>query len=169
MVLHIQTETLAFHPIAQAIDVFHHQVPVALRGVIIRVLQRFHKQRLIDIGSVAGKLAHLIGHTAIGIGIGHGHNLIGIDAHIEAHVAQSLINAVFSTTEQPRILQLFVINTAHQTRTIEHRRSLIDVACRSIGSAHGRIFGVGLIGRNRHARHRPKRRAQQSHRLSQIG
>ena len=61
LVFDVKSELCAFHRRGQIVHVFHHQVPVALRGIIRRVLQCLYKQGLICLCVVAGKFSNLIG------------------------------------------------------------------------------------------------------------
>ena len=46
LVFDVETETGLLNTRGEIVHVFHHQVPVALRGVVGGVLQRFHEECL---------------------------------------------------------------------------------------------------------------------------
>ena len=60
LIFDVETETGLLNTRGEIVHVFHHQVPVALRGVVGGVLQRFHEECLRGLCIVAGKLSHLI-------------------------------------------------------------------------------------------------------------
>ena len=55
-------------------------MPVALPRVVTGVFERFNEQRLIGVGVVGSKFAHLIGVSAVSVLVGHGQNLVGLQA-----------------------------------------------------------------------------------------
>ena len=46
LIFDVETETGLLNTRGEIVHVFHHQVPVALRGVVRGVLQRFHEECL---------------------------------------------------------------------------------------------------------------------------
>ena len=76
--LDVESELLLLHLRGEVIDVLHHQVPVALLRIVARVLERLHEEALLGVGDVAGELAHLVGHSAIGVFVSHGKHLVGL-------------------------------------------------------------------------------------------
>ena len=78
LILHVKAELIALNVRSEIIHVFHHQVPVSLFRIIAGVLQWFDEESLIDIGTVAGKLTHLIGNATIGIFVGNRQYLVGL-------------------------------------------------------------------------------------------
>ena len=162
LVFHVQAELLFLHRRGEVIHVFHHQRPVALRGVVAGVFQRLHEQGLRHVGHVARELTHLIGLPAIGVLIGHGKHLVGLQRVSQRHVTQGVVHGVFRRVEQARVLQLLIVGTAVQSRSVEHGRRLVYVARRAVGASHGLIFGVGLVGRHVEARRGP-------HRVAHLG
>ena len=168
LILDIKTKLLFLYCVAESIHVLHHQVPVALRGIIAGVLQRFHEQSLFHISAVARKLPHLIGHPSISIFISHSHNLICIDTCDETDIAQSLIDRIFGSIQQTRTLQLLIIGTTCQSGTIKYRRGLIYITGHPIGSRHCSVLGVGGIGRHHHARCTPKMRIAHPNVLAKV-
>ena len=154
--LHIESEFVFFDGRSEVIDVFHHQAPVALMGVVRRVFQGFHEKRLLHVGDVRGELANLIGLTAVGVFKGDGKHLVGMHLHIQRNVAQRRVHRVFRRTEQACALQFFVVGTAHETAdAVEHGRGLVDVSGGGVGRHHLLIFGVGTVRRHLHTRHLP--------------
>ena len=93
--LDVEPELLFLHRRGEVVDVFHHQPPVALRRVVAGVLQRLHEEALRDIGDIAGKLAHLIGDTAVGILEGDGKHLVGLQRRLERHVSEAAVHGIF--------------------------------------------------------------------------
>ncbi len=71
LILDVKTELCTFYCRGQVVHILHHQVPVALRGIVRRVLQRLHKQCLPRLGIVAGEFSHLISLSASRKLVGH--------------------------------------------------------------------------------------------------
>ena len=71
LIFHVKAELLLLDGGGEVVDVFHHQRPVALRGVVARILQRLDKECLRGVGDIAGELADLIGASSVGIFVGH--------------------------------------------------------------------------------------------------
>ena len=95
LVLDVKAELCLFYCRGEIIDVFHHQVPVTLRGVVARILQRLDKQRITGIGVVGSKLAHPIGHATRGVFVGNSQHLVGLQHRSQGDVAQRRVNSIF--------------------------------------------------------------------------
>ena len=79
----------------QIIDVFHHQRPVSLLGIVRRVLQRLHVERLTGVVVFFGKLTHLVFHSAVGIAEGNGQHLVSLQRGLQREIAQRRVQGVF--------------------------------------------------------------------------
>jgi len=128
-----------------------------LRGIVAGILERLDEKRLIDIGDVAGKLAHLIGLPAVGVLVCHGQHLIGLQRSAQRHIAQGRVQGIFGGVEQSCALQFLIVDTSHQSCSLEHGRGLIDVAGGAQLIHNGRILGVGTIRRHGQSALRPSR------------
>ena len=93
--LHVQPEFLSLHAGCEVIDVLHHQVPVALCRIVAGVFQRFDEECLRHIGIVAGKLSDLEGLSAVGIFVGNGEHLVGLECGFQCDVAERCVHGVF--------------------------------------------------------------------------
>ncbi len=144
LVFHVEAELLLLHVGSQIVDVFHHQAPVSLLRIVARVLQRLHEQRLADVGYVGGELSHLVGHAAVGVLVGHGQHLVGLQGGLERHVSQCVVDGVFRRIEQSCALKLLEVAAAHQSLAFEHVGCLVDVA-HSGQHFHGVVFAVSLV------------------------
>ena len=154
--LHVEAELVFFDARSEVIDVFHHQAPVALHGVVRRVFQRLHEQSLLHIGDVRGELADLIGLAAVGVFKGDGNHLVGVQVQVQRNVAQGRVHRVFRRTQQSGALQFFVVATAHETAdAVEHGRGLVDVTGGCVGRHHLLIFRVCAIRRHLQTRRLP--------------
>ena len=176
LVFHVETELVLLHLRGEHIHVLHHQVPVALPGIVAGVLERFHEEGLLGVADVAGKLAHLIGHAARGILVCHRHHLVGLDIRAQRHIAEGGIHCIVGGREQTGTLQFFEVGTAHQSGSLQGGGSLVDVSCRHHLGGHRLVFRIGLVGWHLTTR-RPHRVAQlgglsqicQSHDVTSIG
>ena len=120
LIFHIEAELVLFHLRREIIYVLHHQVPVALLWIATGILQRFHEESLLGIGDIRGKLAHLIGHSAIGIFVCHGKNLVGLKTRLQRHISHCLVHGIFRGIEQTGTLQLLEIAAAYQSATFQN-------------------------------------------------
>ena len=93
--LDVETELLLLHRRGEVIDVFHHQSPVVLCGVARGVTQGLDEESLRGLGEVAGKLAHLVGHTTQGVFVGYGQHLVSLQTSLQGDIAQRLVQGVF--------------------------------------------------------------------------
>ena len=156
--LHVQAELVFLHRRSQVIDVFHHQVPVALRGIVRRVLQCLHVEGLRHVGDVRRKFTHLERLAAVGIFIGHGQHLVGLQSGAQRDVAQRCVHRVLRRRQQAGALQFLVVRTAHEAAdAVEHGRRLGDVAGLAILVHQRAILRVGIVRRHRSAHRRPYR------------
>ena len=78
LILHVKAELITLNVRSEIIHVFHHQVPVSLLRIIAGILQWLDKECLIDIGTIAGKLTHLIGYATVCIFVGNRQYLISL-------------------------------------------------------------------------------------------
>ena len=117
--------------------------------IVAGVFERRYEQSLTGIGVVACKLAHLIGHAAVGVFIGYGEYLVGLQRTLQRNVSQGRIDGVFRGREQSGTFEFFVVASAHKSaECVKHRGGSVDVSGGGIGCRHGRIFRVSAIGGN---------------------
>ena len=144
--LDVEAELGLLHRRREVVHVLHHQVPVALRGIVRGVLQGFHEERLRGLRQVAGKLAHLIGHATRCKLIGHGEHLVGLQTRLQRHVAQRLVHAVLRRCQQPGAGELLIVHTVLKAGdTSQHRTRLVDVARCGVVVHEGLILLVGTV------------------------
>ena len=92
--LHVETELVFLHRRGKVVHVLHHQVPVALRGVVRRVLQCLHIKGLLHVGDIGSELTHLIGLTAIGVLEGNSQHLVGLQGCAQGDITQRRVHGV---------------------------------------------------------------------------
>ena len=148
LVLHVEAELLLLHRRGKVIDVLHHQAPVALRGVVARVLQGLDKEGLADVGAVAGELTHLVGHTTVGIFIGDSQHLVGLQSGAQRHIAQRRIDRIFRTGQEARTREFLKVGTTNESHALQRAGGLVDVAGLGVALCDGLILAVGLVGRH---------------------
>ena len=100
LVLYVKAELVFLYRGSQVVDVFHHQRPVALRGIVAGVLERFDEESLGGISNIAGKLTDLIGSSTIGVLVGDGEHLVGLQGCLQRDVAHCIVDGVFRRREQ---------------------------------------------------------------------
>ena len=142
--LDVEAELVFLYRRGEVVDVLHHQVPVALRGVVAGVFQRLHKQAFRDIGDVAGKLAYLVGDAAVGVFEGDGEHLVGLECGLERHVSQGSVEGVFRRRQEAGALEFLIVDTAYVTG-VEHGRRLVDVAGFDVCAHHLAVDVIGAI------------------------
>ena len=95
LVFDVETELGLLNVRRQIIDVFHHQRPVSLLGIVRRVLQRLHVECLTGVVVFFGKLTHLVFHSAVGIAEGNGQHLVSLQRGLQREIAQRRVQGVF--------------------------------------------------------------------------
>ena len=149
LVLDVETELRLLDRRGEVVHVLHHQFPVALRGVVRRVLQRFYEEGALGVWQVGGKLSHLVGHTSSGKLISHSQHLIGLQSRPQRHIAQGLVHSVFRRCQQSGTGQLLVVTPIVEACDgREHRGGLVDVAGSGILCGQRTILVVGAIARH---------------------
>ena len=144
--LDVETELGLLHRRGEIIHVLHHQVPVALRGVVRRVLQRLHEQRQGGIRQIAGKLTDLIGHATRGKLVGDGQHLIRLQTCLQRHVTQRLVDGIFRGREQTGTSQFLIVATHLKLRDCgQNGCGLVDVTGAGIVVHQFAILAVGSI------------------------
>ena len=145
LVLDVEPELILLDVGSQVVDILHHEVPVALLRVVARVLERLDEERLRDIGDVAGKLTHLIGDSPVGVFVGDGQHLVGLQ-RLDGDVAQGFVERIFRRREEACTLELLVVGAADEAGNgVERGRSLVDIArCGIVVDERG-IERVGLV------------------------
>ena len=86
LVLDVEAELGLLDRRSQIIHVFHHQAPVALRGIVRRVFQRLHEEGFRGLCQIAGKLTHLIGNTTRGKLKGYRQYLVGLESRLQRDI-----------------------------------------------------------------------------------
>ena len=170
LVLDVHLELLLLHAGGQIVDVLHHQVPVALRGVVAGVLQCLDKERLVDVRQVAGKLAHLERLSAVGVLEGDGQHLVGLQAGLQRDGAEGRVDGIFRRCQQPCRRQLLVVGAAlHLRQGFEGGGYLVDAA---LGGVYlldeGGVERVGVVRGHGLSRRRPGSVAQSAV-LAEVG
>ena len=167
--LHVESELVLLHVGGQVIDVLHHQVPVALRRIVRRVLQRLHEERLTDVCHIAGELTHLVGLSAVGVFVGDRQHLVGLQRHLQRDVSQCGVHRVFRRVQESCALQLLVVGATRQVGLlVEHGRGLVDVAGADVVVHHRLVFVVRTVRRHLHTRRAPTR-IRDARALTQVG
>ena len=157
LIFHIEAELVLFHLRREIIYVLHHQVPVALLWIATGILQRLHEESLLGIGDIRGKLTHLIGHSAIGIFVCHGKNLVGLKTRLQRNISHRLVHGIFRGIEQTGTLQLLEIAAAYQSATFQDRGCLVDVTGSGKLTSHRCILGIRLVSRHHRSSCSPHR------------
>ena len=158
LVLDVHSELLLLHARCQVVHVLHHQRPVALRGVVRRVLQRLHEDGFVGLCLVGRELTHLIGLAAVGVLVGHGQHLVGLQARLQRHIAQGRVHGVFARRQQACARQAFVVHPARYLpgEVLEYRGHVVAAAVFDRDSAYqGGVEVVGQVRRHAHARRAP--------------
>ena len=146
LVLDVEPEVALLHRRGQIVDVFHHQVPVALLGIVRRILQRLHEEGLTGFGVVTGKLAHLIGLSSVCELIGHGQHLVCLQSRFQRDIAEGFVQCVFRRTEQTGTGELLVVHASLKVAdTCQYAAGLVDVTGLGIVARQHLIFGIGGI------------------------
>ena len=114
LVLDVHAEFCLLHTRCQVVDILHHQVPVGLVRIVRRVLQCLDKEAVVGVRHVGGKLTHLVGATAIGVLVGHGEHLVGLQAGLQRDEAQTRVHRVLRGVEQTRAGQFLIVLAAHE-------------------------------------------------------
>ena len=143
--LDVEPELVFLHCRRQIVHVLHHEVPVGLLGVVAGVLERLHEEALAHIGHIAGKLAHLVGHAAVGILIGHGQHLVGLQGLVKGDIAKGGVDGVFRRLKEACALQFLIVHTSHEGG-IEHGRCFLDIAGLVVGGGELLVETVGIVG-----------------------
>ena len=157
LVLDVEAELLFLDVSGQVVDVLHHQVPVALRGVVRRVLQRLHEEALLGVGKVAGELTYLESATAEGVLEGDGQHLVGLQAGLQRDIAHGLVDGVLRRRQQSGRGQFLEVGAAMQEADfLKGRADVVDAALHGVHSAvEGRILTVGQVAGHALARRCP--------------
>ena len=148
--LDVETELGLLYRRCEVVHVLHHQVPVALGGIVRGILQGFHEEGFRCLRQVAGKLAHLIGHATRCKLIGHGEHLVRLKPRLQRHVAQRLVHGVLRRCQQSGAGEFLVVHAVLKFfDTSQHRARLIDVARSSVVVHEGLILLIGTVARHR--------------------
>ena len=83
LVFDVEAEPGLLNGGGEVVHILHHQVPVALGGVVRRVLQCLHEECLRCLGVVACKLSHLVGLSSGSKLEGHGQHLVGLQPGLQ--------------------------------------------------------------------------------------
>ena len=148
LIFHVEAELFLLDRRGEVVDVLHHQRPVALRGVVARILQGFDKECLRGVGDIAGELADLIGTSSVGIFIGHGQDLVALQRRLQRDISQGCVDGILRAAEEPCALQLLIVAATIEASTVEDGIGLVDVAGCAVSVRHGLILGIGAIGRD---------------------
>ena len=157
LVLDVQAELLARRAGgSDGVDVLHHQSPVGQLRTARGALQQLDVESLGVVRQVAGELTHLVGHASVGIFVGHGQYLIGLQGRVERDVAEGRTQVVVAGREQTGTLQFFVVDASLKSRDgIEHLCGLRKVACLGVLVHDGGVLVVGPVGGDGRAASRP--------------
>ena len=129
-----------------------------MRGIVRRVFQRLHEECLTDVGDIAGKLTHLVGLSAVGVFESHSQHLVGLQRHLQRHIAERRVHRVFRRVQQSGVLQFLIVAATREIGLlVEHRRRLVDAAGVHILAHHCLILGVRAIRGHRQACFGPSR------------
>ena len=105
---------------------------------------------------IGGELAHLVGHSAIGILIGHRQHLVGLQGGLERHIAQGGIQGVLRRVQQAGTLELLVVGaTVESTHAVEQRTGLVDITGGSIVVHQRAVLCVRAVGGHGQSGNRP--------------
>ena len=117
-----------------------------MRGIVRCILQRLHEQRLRGICQIAGKLTHLIGHTARSKLIGDGQHLIRLQTCLQRHVTQCLVHGIFRGRQQSGTRQFLVVCSHLESGdSCQNGCRLINVARTGIAVHQFAILAVGSV------------------------
>ena len=129
----------------EGIDVAHHQVPVAHLRRAGRVLQRLHEEHFLGVLAVGGELADLVGLSAIGVFVGHGQHLVGLEGLLQRHIAQGGVERVFRGRELAGRLEFFVVYPTRQPGAVEHLRGGRNIARTGQFGVERGVERVGVV------------------------
>ena len=119
-------------------------MPVGLGGIVAGVLQGFHEDGFRGVGTVGGELAHTVGLAAVGVLVGYGQHLVGLQRGAQGDIAQGLVHRIFRTAQQAGGSQLLVVLAALEGGG-KHRAGLVDVAGGGVGRRQLGILVVGIV------------------------
>ena len=148
LILHVEAEPVFLDRRGQVINVAHHQFPVRHCWCLTGVLQRLHVECVLGVARhVGGELSHLIHLTVVGIFVGHGQHLVGLESSLQRDVAHRPVNGVFRRIQHAGALQFLVAGATFQSIVaVEHRGGLVNVSGIGIGGVQQRIELTGIVG-----------------------
>ncbi len=159
LVFYVEFETLLLDGRCQIVDVFHHQAPVGLLGVVGCILQRLDEETPVCLGDIRRELAHLIRPSPIGVLEGHGQHLVGLQSRLQRHIAKGLVDGIFAGGEQTRTRQFLVVDAPDDVcDSLKPGCDLVDASRSGVDfGSYGRIERVGLVAGYAHTCRRPLR------------
>ena len=96
-ILDIELEIALLHRVgAERIHVFHHEVPHRGVGRCGGAFEHLQVERLVGVGNVARKFAHLVGLSLVGVFVCHGEHLVGVECRLQRDVAEGGVEGVFA-------------------------------------------------------------------------
>ena len=157
LVLDVHAEGRLLHARGEVVDVLHHQVPVGLLRVVAGVLECLDEEAVVGVGHVGGELSHLVGTSAVGILVGHGQHLVGLQSGLQRDESQARVHGVLRRAEQPGAGQLLVVFAALEA--VPRLQLGGDGLHRARGGVNDGdergVLVVGQVRRHVHARWRP--------------
>ena len=120
-------------------------MPVAHLRRAGRILQRLHEEHLFGVLAVGGELADLVGLSAVGVFVGYGQHLVGLEGLLQRHIAQCGVERVFRGRELAGRLEFFVVYPTRQPGTVEHLRGGRNVARAGQFGVERGVERVGVV------------------------
>ena len=109
------------------------------------ILEGFDIERLTDILALVGsKLSHPESLSAIGVFVGNGEHLVGLQRGLQRDVSKGSVERIFRSGHQTGRSQFLVVLTALERRC-QHRTCLVDVTGVCIGCRQLLILVVGIV------------------------